>query len=226
MKRIKGAILFLTAITLVIGACVSDPSTVNEGIVTQLPDTGGPVIDTINPQQVVDEYLNGGARFGKQDFRAEITKAEFDALDGAELERVMIRPIYSAIFDRDDQDDQFILPHLTEGQKALYYFRKFDDVITQDGIVATFDSPLGGKMQEAITTFESMGLDDFGKLLRMASIEKAKREKASVDSERIEKISGYNSQFGEEYIGNQDEFYDIMNRYIKNHATEFVKFKE
>ncbi|MGK0391466.1 MAG: hypothetical protein ACI94Y_004231 [Maribacter sp.] len=156
------------------------------------------------------------------DLRAEMTKAEFEETQGAELEMLLIRPIYSKIFDLDESDS-LVIPQLTEGQKALYFFRKMDDVISEGGVESLMKTELPRKLPTAAQAFRHIDNERLGKMAEKVAMQQKSLTSISANDNGNK---NYLNKFDAEYASNQNDFYKKLESYIRAHPEEFIKFTD
>ncbi len=154
------------------------------------------------------------------DLRAELTQEEFNQLEGAELERVLIRPIYSKIFDLEE-NDSLVIPQLTEGQKLLYFFRQIDETMTEGNAHQTYQPSLIQQIPDNKKTIDKLKNKDLTILLKKVynQHQLAESTNARIDKNQMQ-------SFKKEYIQHQKNYYSQLEEYIRNHPKEFVKFKD
>ncbi len=182
----------------------------NESIPNQIVPTSHSKI--INPSEPIGFTL-----------LAEMTALEFESIKGAELEMKMVRPIYSEIFDRDEDDSQ-VIPLLSPGQKALYHFRKMDEILMEGGIDQLFSSALAdhlGDIHESLSVLKHSKLNDLTKDLQLNYL---LSRQLKVDGESD--INSFKKNFNSSFQKNKEEFYLHLEDYIRSHPEEFINFKD
>ncbi len=153
----------------------------------------------------------------------EMNEEEFKATPIAELEMQLIHPIYSKIFDMDEDASQ-VLPLLSPGQKCLYYFRKMDETILEGGIEQFYKSPHADNYVDMLQVINLTGDDDFYAMNKEAATKYNAYRSLNVEGK--EDLTPYFKQFNKEYHKKQARFYKKLEQYIKSHPEQFVRFTD
>ncbi len=210
-------------------ACTTDTESTNNGIVE-------PGTTTPPPPSMIDTQTVDSAGVSKRmaidvpqpveawDLRAEMSRAEFNEKKGAELEMLLIRPIYSKIFDLDDVDS-LVIPHLTSGQKALYFFRKMDEAMSEGGLESLQSSQIIHQLPVAAQAFNQVNIGKLGVLAEKAAIDHKVKNSIPNPNRKIE-IDPFMKGFDNEYSKYHNDFYSKLESYIREHPEEFVKFTD
>jgi hypothetical protein len=204
---------------------------------TGQPDSGNGIVDnTINPAvsaidtvaidsatnfSIIAKRITPGA-INAWDLRAEMTKAKFEETKGAELEMLLMRPIYSKVFDLDESDI-LVVPQLTEGQKALYFFRKMDDAISEGGVESLMKTELPKQLPIAAQAFKHINNEKLGLMAKKVAMQHKSLTSISASDDGNK---NYLDKFDDEYGSNQDDFYKKLESYIREHPEEFIKFTD
>lgn len=160
----------------------------------------------------------------KWDLRPEITRSKFEETQSAELEMLLIRPIYSKVYD-SDEDDSTVIPQLTEGQRALYFFRKMDEAMSEGGIESLYKSNLPRHLSTIAQAFRGIDLPELATMAEKAAIEH-KRLNSLASPDNIQAKDPYMNNFDRKFSKNHDGFYKRLEKYIREHPEEFVRFVE
>ncbi len=202
------------------------------------PTEVSPVVDVdttekrqASPMDIAEYNANNSAKLVASEFvfrdgwdlRAEMSKIDFETLKSAELEMKLIGPIYSKIFDLDEDASQ-VIPELSKGQRTLYYFRKMDEAITEGGIENFYASTLPENMAEIKNSFVHLQNEKLSHFFTVVA--KNYGESKSIKVNGNADLAPYFEKFDQEYSQNQAMFYKHLEEYIKNNPQEFVKFKE
>ncbi len=184
------------------------------------------VVDTLSNDTMPTQYVRmepDGENVPYADLRAKMTQAEFHELHGAELERMLIRPIYSEYFD-NDQNDSLLMPMLTQGQKSLFTFRKLDEGLTEGTVEPFFKLNGGDEVKSLQNIHKIIGNEGelYGDLKQIAS----NRKGSPKSTERIQQMKDYEKRSRNDYIKNHDLYYKKLEEYIRKNPEEFVIFEE
>ena len=179
------------------------------------------VVDSYGDTSIIAKRIAPGA-LDVWDLRAEMTRAEFEEKKGAELEMLLMRPIYSKVFDLDESDT-LVVPQLTEGQKALYFFRKMDDAISEGGVESLMKTDLPIQLPIAAQAFKHIDNEKLGQMAEKVAMQHKSLTSISTSNNANK---NYLNKFDEEYASNQDGFYKKLENYIREHPEEFIKFTD
>ncbi len=172
------------------------------------------VSSTVNRQTIPSE---------RWDLRATMSKKQFESTKGAELEMQLMRPIYGKIFDLDEDASQ-VMPHLTGGQQALYFFRKMDESLMEGGIENFFKKPLAEQLVGISKSTELFKSESLDQLSKDAAKHYAISRSLKVDGQQD--LKSFYQQFNKEYEKKQEDIYNHLEQYIRNHPDEFIKFTD
>lgn len=219
-------LIIITFSIFVLGSCQTSQTDVNNGIVDNTIQPTVSIIDTVaidstpNPSMIAKHIKPGAIKIW--DLRAEMTRAEFEETQGAELEMLLIRPIYSKVFDLEEEDS-LVIPQLTEGQKALYFFRKMDEAISEGGVESLMQTDLPKQLPVAAHAFKHINNEKLGLMAEKVAMQHKSLTSISTSSQGNE---NYLDKFDNEYGSNQNDFYKKLESYIREHPEEFIKFTD
>lgn len=153
--------------------------------------------------------------------KADISAQEFQGKHGPELEMLLMKPIYSKIFDNDGEITG-VLPQLSQGQQALYFSRKMDEAMTEGGMEMLLKAKIAPHLHHAAQAFEEVGDKELSRLAELAYQEYLRQNTIAKPGE-AQSASAKLQTFDADYQKARETSLPRLEEYIRAHPGEFVE---
>ena len=156
------------------------------------------------------------------------SKARFDSLHSWDFGWAILEPINIA---KNEEDEKLLSKRFTPGQKALYYFWYLDAEVTNGGFIQFYWNGYGKYLPSIMDGLKLIGDSSMLNLVIKADKEyTANRKKFNLQREKEDWSPLYNNlkkfeEYDHVYYATHDKTMDLIEKYAREHASEFVKFE-